>query len=174
MLDRILDRLEEWLIAALMAAATAVTFVAVVHRYGSSNAVVLSTWANVNRTGDFNQMHTHPGATWSGVYYVDAGEADPESRGGATAIRLGDPNPARTNVFFPELSASDVLYQPEPGLMILFPSYVPHAVPPVRPGSSATGGSLRAGRRPAVVPRARAPPPVPVTPLPAGCSSSTG
>jgi TRAP-type C4-dicarboxylate transport system permease small subunit len=44
-LDRILDRLEEWLIATLMAAATALTFVAVVHRYGSSNAVVLSIWA---------------------------------------------------------------------------------------------------------------------------------
>ena len=53
-----------------------------------------------------------------------------------THIRAGvcyaDPNRARTNAFFPELSASDVLYQPEPGLMILFPSHVPHAVPPHR------------------------------------------
>ena len=47
-LDRILDRLEEWLIASLMAAATAITFVAADHRYGSSNAVVLSTWAKVH------------------------------------------------------------------------------------------------------------------------------
>jgi TRAP-type C4-dicarboxylate transport system permease small subunit len=47
-LDRILDRLEEWLIASLMAAATAITFLAVVHRYGSSNAVVLSNWANAH------------------------------------------------------------------------------------------------------------------------------
>ena len=45
MLDRILDRLEEWIIATLIGAATLVTFVAVVHRYGSSNAVVLSVWA---------------------------------------------------------------------------------------------------------------------------------
>ena len=49
-----------------------------------------------------------------------------------TAIRLSDPNPARTNLFFPELSASDILFKPEPGLMILFPSYVPHAVLPHR------------------------------------------
>ena len=91
---------------------------------------VLSAWANVNRRGDFNQMHTHPGATWSGVYYVDSGEADPAANG--TAIRLSDPNPARTNLFFPELSASDILFKPEPGLMILFPSYVPHAVLPHR------------------------------------------
>ena len=40
MLDRILDRLEEWLIASLIAAATVITFVAVVHRYGASNSAV--------------------------------------------------------------------------------------------------------------------------------------
>ncbi len=90
----------------------------------------LSAWANVNRRGDFNQMHTHPGATWSGVYFVDHGESRPDAEG--TALRLSDPNPARTNIFFPELSASDVLFRPEPGLMVLFPSYVPHAVLPHR------------------------------------------
>ena len=86
----------------------------------------LSAWANVNRRGDFNQMHTHPGATWSGVYYVDHGESASGAAG--TPIQLSDPNPARTNIFFPEFSASNVLLQPAPGLMILFPSYVPHAV----------------------------------------------
>ena len=48
MLDRILDRLEEWIIATLIAAATLLTFVAVVHRYGASNAVVLSVWAKAH------------------------------------------------------------------------------------------------------------------------------
>ncbi len=47
-----------------------------------------------------------------------------------TPIQLFDPDPARTNLFFPELLASSVTFKPEPGLMILFPSYVPHAVPP--------------------------------------------
>ena len=31
-------------------------------------------WANISETGAFNTMHTHPVMTWSGVYYVDAGE----------------------------------------------------------------------------------------------------
>jgi TRAP-type C4-dicarboxylate transport system permease small subunit len=44
-LDRILDRLEEWIIVTLMAAATCVTFVAVVHRYGASNSAALAHWA---------------------------------------------------------------------------------------------------------------------------------
>ena len=91
---------------------------------------ILSAWANINRRGDFNNMHTHPGATWSGVYYVDDGESIPDAEG--TAIQLSDPCPARTNIFFPELSNSNVLFGPVPGLMILFPSYVPHAVPPHR------------------------------------------
>jgi TRAP-type C4-dicarboxylate transport system permease small subunit len=44
-LDRILDRLEEWIICVLIGAATIVTFVAVVHRYGASNSAVLAAWA---------------------------------------------------------------------------------------------------------------------------------
>ena len=42
MLNKFLDRLEEWLIAALIGAATVITFVAVVHRYGSGNAADLA------------------------------------------------------------------------------------------------------------------------------------
>ncbi len=48
LLNRILDRLEEWIIATLIAAATAVTFVAVAHRYGASNSVVLANWAKAH------------------------------------------------------------------------------------------------------------------------------
>jgi TRAP-type C4-dicarboxylate transport system permease small subunit len=47
-LDRILDPLEEWIIATLIAAATVITFVAVVHRYGASNSAALATWAKVH------------------------------------------------------------------------------------------------------------------------------
>ena len=90
----------------------------------------LHAWANVNAPGDFNKMHTHPGATWSGVYYVDTGSSDPVGEG--TPLHLFDPNPSRASTFFPELSNSNVLITPEPGLMILFPSYVPHGVLPHR------------------------------------------
>jgi TRAP-type C4-dicarboxylate transport system permease small subunit len=47
-LDRILNRLEEWIIVFLIGAATIITFVAVVHRYGASNSVVLATWAKAH------------------------------------------------------------------------------------------------------------------------------
>jgi TRAP-type C4-dicarboxylate transport system permease small subunit len=45
MLLRLLDRLEEAIIATLIAAATALIFVAVVQRYGLSNAAALMAWA---------------------------------------------------------------------------------------------------------------------------------
>ena len=48
MLDRILNRLEEWIIVTLIAAATIITFVAVVHRYGASNSVGLARWAGAH------------------------------------------------------------------------------------------------------------------------------
>ena len=47
MLDRILSRLEEWIIATLIGAATVLTFVAVVHRYGASNSAGLARWAGI-------------------------------------------------------------------------------------------------------------------------------
>ena len=44
-LNRGLDHLEEWLIAALIAAATALIFVAVLHRYGTGLSIDISKWA---------------------------------------------------------------------------------------------------------------------------------
>jgi TRAP-type C4-dicarboxylate transport system permease small subunit len=47
-LDRFLNRLEEWIIGTLIAAATVLTFVAVVHRYGASNSASLARWAGMH------------------------------------------------------------------------------------------------------------------------------
>jgi len=43
-LNRALDHLEEWLIAALIAAATALIFFAVLHRYGTGLSIDVSKW----------------------------------------------------------------------------------------------------------------------------------
>jgi C4-dicarboxylate transporter, DctM subunit len=45
MLGRGLDHLEEWLIATLIAAATGLIFVAVLHRYGTGLSIDLAKWA---------------------------------------------------------------------------------------------------------------------------------
>ena len=48
LLNLLLDRFEEWIIAFLIGAATTLTFVAVVHRYGASNSAVLARWAGMH------------------------------------------------------------------------------------------------------------------------------
>lgn len=85
----------------------------------------VAAWANVNQHGDFNAVHVHPGSTWSGTYYVDAG-----GEGDAVAsLQLFDPCSGRSNNY-PTLGPACVYIRPNPGLMILFPSYVPHMVFP--------------------------------------------
>jgi C4-dicarboxylate transporter DctM subunit len=47
-LNRALDHLEEWLIATLIAAATLLIFVAVLHRYGTGLSINVSKWADAH------------------------------------------------------------------------------------------------------------------------------
>ena len=43
-------------------------------------------WANINRSGHANEFHSHPGAYWSCVYYVDdGGIGEDPALGGAHA-----------------------------------------------------------------------------------------
>jgi C4-dicarboxylate transporter DctM subunit len=47
-LNRALDHLEEWLIATMIAAATLLIFVAVLHRYGTGLSINVSKWADAH------------------------------------------------------------------------------------------------------------------------------
>lgn len=86
----------------------------------------LSSWAAVNRKGHYNTTHVHPMATWSGVYYVDPGDEDPNSPGGL--LEFEHPIMASVMTFFPGVLPSARLVRPEAGMMILFPSYLQHSV----------------------------------------------
>jgi uncharacterized protein (TIGR02466 family) len=89
----------------------------------------LHAWANVNRQGNFNVMHTHPGSTWSGTYYLDTGVEEPATARVAPLYLL-DPCVGRASTFFPTLLPSSFTVRPEPGLMVMFPSYLAHMVFP--------------------------------------------
>jgi uncharacterized protein (TIGR02466 family) len=86
----------------------------------------LSSWAAVNRKGHYNTTHVHPMATWSGVYYVDPGDENPDSQGGL--LEFDHPIMASVMTFFPGVLPSARLVRPEAGMMILFPSYLQHSV----------------------------------------------
>lgn len=92
----------------------------------------LLMWANVNGTGDYNLPHLHPGSTWSGVYYVDPGDAPPADDPFAGAIAFENPNTAALMSFFGKVIPSFIDIQPVAGEMLLFPSYLVHFVRPYR------------------------------------------
>lgn len=105
----------------------------------------MNAWANVNRLGHGNEFHTHPGCVWSAVYYVDdGGIADDPSLGGQ--LEFQDPRGVAPAMFRPDLvpnvpggasyGASEMV-GPSAGTMIMFPSWVSHAVRPY------TGNDMR-------------------------------
>lgn len=97
-------------------------------------------WANVNEAGNGNTCHYHPGAVWSGTYYVDDGGAiDNPALGGE--FELLDPRGAAPAMYAPHLAfagdggravGATESIRPKPGLIILFPSWMFHQVRPYR------------------------------------------
>ena len=86
-------------------------------------------WMNSNPPGGFNAPHTHPGAHWSGVYYVSQPAVETGTSG---MIEFLDP---RTDLPHWRLLKAPAFsmkkkFRPAAGEMILFPSYLVHWVYP--------------------------------------------
>ena len=98
----------------------------------------VNAWANVNRKGHGNEFHTHPGAYWSCVYYVDdGGIGDDPALGGELEIQ--DPRGVAPAMYAPLLAfttpggltvGSSELLRPRAGMLVVFPSWLQHAVRP--------------------------------------------
>jgi uncharacterized protein (TIGR02466 family) len=96
----------------------------------------ISAWANVNGKGAGNFCHYHPGAFWSGTYYVDDGGcfADETLGGGFEMLDPRGPSPAMlapTLAFAGEggqsAGATETI-RPRPGMLFMFPSWLQHQV----------------------------------------------
>ena len=94
------------------------------------------TWFHVTRHGGFVINHTHPMASWSGVYCVSPGNIPPE-RPESGVLRFHNPH-HYSNTF---LDAGNLRLRPpfhhgswslplRPGQLVLFPSWLPHEVLP--------------------------------------------
>ena len=112
------------------------SFYAMAPHYNYKTAVfpkITSAWANVNRQKNFNLSHTHPGAQWSGCYYLKA----PLSCG---TLCFKDPRSARQMVQHPPSLFTTLVDNyseaehygvvPNEGLLVLFPSWLEHFVFP--------------------------------------------
>ena len=86
-------------------------------------------WMNMNPVQGFNAPHTHPGAHWSGVYYVNQPPTESESAG---MIEFMAPRTDLPNWRILEASAFRLKkkLRPQAGEIVLFPSYLLHWVYP--------------------------------------------
>jgi len=76
-----------------------------------------------------NAPHTHPGAHWSGVYYVSQPRIETGKSGKIEFLNPRTDLPNWRILKAPAFSAKKSL-RPESGEMILFPSYLVHWVYP--------------------------------------------
>lgn len=86
-------------------------------------------WVNVNNKGAYNAPHDHGSFHWSGCYYVAVPPTANERSGniefldprGGLSMGSDAPSP---------IFGGKVRFRPQPGLMLIFPSYLYHWVYP--------------------------------------------
>jgi len=96
----------------------------------------LQGWPNINRFGDYHDLHNHPHSYLSGTYYVQV-PTDFESLPGRSdrrpgAISFYDPRPQANMTAIrddPQIEAEHTV-MPEPGMILLWPSFLHHFVHP--------------------------------------------
>jgi hypothetical protein len=130
------------------------------HSLGEVTVHIQNTWANVNNQSHFNMMHTHPNSVLSGALYVDTPSqaarlefADPRPlvqcpRTDAASVReelfmvcawCPERLCARGEGLNPRVlldAAEPKVASPEAGLLLLWPSWLPHRVPEQTPNIS--------------------------------------
>lgn len=92
--------------------------------------IVDGMWININKKNNSNLTHTHPNCYFSGVFYVSV----PKDSG-----RIVFQNPMNEIKYtyatehielFNEFNSSDYSVTPVDGLLVMFPSWLPHYVEP--------------------------------------------
>lgn len=95
-------------------------------------------WANIHERGGSNQYHSHPGAFWSAVYYVDDGYGGSADRALGGEIEIEDPRMPMVIMEEPDLRfrprpdwavpQHEVFLRPATGMLLMFPGWLRHGV----------------------------------------------
>lgn len=96
----------------------------------SAKLIIGNLWFNVNGTGAFNAPHRHPNSLFSAVYYVNVPK-------GSGNIVFKNPNPVMyahlttdNLIAMNDINATNWTVIPEPGMILVFPSWLEHYVEP--------------------------------------------
>lgn len=91
-------------------------------------------WATALARGGYLEPHAHAHATWTGVYFVDAGDSGPDAGG---MLTLRDPRPGTARVSSASSrDGANLEIAPCSGELLVFPGWLVHGVTPydgVRP-----------------------------------------
>lgn len=89
---------------------------------------ITESWFHITKNGGYHDTHSHPMHSWSGIYYLNIGETQLETKNGINRFYapfksdyVDRGNQYLTNIW-------DVV--PKNGLLVLFPSYLLHSALP--------------------------------------------
>lgn len=104
-------------------------------RNGEPRVKVTDSWVNVNKgKGDFNKLHMHLPAVYSGVYYAQPPEENTDRLNGAFVLPLTTRDAADSATSSQDGSQQGTvtfsLMCPQRGMLMLFPASMLHAVLP--------------------------------------------
>jgi hypothetical protein len=88
------------------------------------------SWCHITGLGGYHDRHLHPNSSWSVIYYLDPADTDIKTSSGInrfynpTSVAYSDGG----TLWCSESSSIDIA--PEPGSMVIFPSWIQHAAMP--------------------------------------------
>lgn len=91
---------------------------------------ILNMWVNINEEFNYNQVHIHDTSLLSGVYYAKCSDNSGELefyRNFSDQFIISSVGPVERST---TISASVARYRPAVGMLVLFPSHIPHSVLP--------------------------------------------
>lgn len=99
-------------------------------RWGAGTRIGISiheSWCHITRAGGWHDAHTHPNSSWSGIYYIRAGDSSADSASGVN--RFYSPWPAAYSDIGTRYSSqvSSIDIEPADGELIIFPSWLLHS-----------------------------------------------
>jgi uncharacterized protein (TIGR02466 family) len=117
------------------------------HHHALASQAVMKSWINILGKGGENVLHNHPNCHLSAVYYVRTPQGSGNLRLYAPRrfpASMDDVNPDMRKRYVPltrgsPLSSAALEMRIEPGLLVLFPSYLEHKVVPYAPKAAAEG-----------------------------------
>lgn len=98
------------------------------HTWGNDfkkTLLIHESWCHITESGGYHDVHRHPGASWCGIFYLEPGESNKETRNGVNRFYNDIINlHADEGTTYME-SYIDV--EPTAGTLIIFPAHMAHS-----------------------------------------------